>query len=60
MMKRTAPPVGLARITRISTRVPTRASHGNELQVAIPLDSVLNTKGWHGIATLEFFTFLFY
>ena len=59
MTKRTAPPVGLAQTTWISTRVPTRASHGNELQVAVPLDSVLNTKGQHGIATLEFLHFSF-
>ena len=31
MMKSTVPPVGLAWTTRISTRIPTRASHGNEL-----------------------------
>ena len=57
--KSTVPPVGLARTTRILTRIPTQASHGNELQAAIPLDSVLNTKGRHGIVTLEFLTFLY-
>ena len=45
MMKSTVPPVGLARMTRIPSRVPTRASHGNELQAAVPLDLVLITKG---------------
>ena len=59
MTKSTVPPVGLNRTTQISTRIPTRASHGNELQVAVPLDSVLTTKGQHGIATLEFLTFLY-
>ena len=58
MTKSAAPPVGLARTTRISTRIPTRASHENKLKAAIPLDLVLNTKGRHGIATLEFLTFL--
>ena len=59
MMTRSAvPPVGLARTTRISTRIPTRASHGSKLYAAVPLDSVLNTKGQHKITTLEFLTFL--
>ena len=57
--KSAVPPVGLAQTTWILTRIPTRASHGNEFQAAVPVDSVLNTKGWHGIATLEFLTFLY-
>ena len=59
MTKSAVPPVGLAQTTRISTRIPTRASPWNKLQVAVPLDSVLNTKGQHGIVTLEFLTFLY-
>ena len=59
MMKSPVPPVGLAWTTQILSRVPTRASSGNELQAAIPRDSVLNTKGQHGIAMLEFLHFSF-
>ena len=59
MTKSAVPPVGLAWTTRILTRIPTQASHGNKLQAAVPFDSVLNTKGRHGIATLEFLTFLY-
>ena len=59
-MKSPVPPVGLAQMTRILSRVPTRASlFWNELKVAIPQGSVLNTKGWHGIVTLEFLYFSF-
>ena len=59
MTKSPVPPVGLAWMTQISGRVPTRASFGNELQVAVPRDSVLNTKGQHGIVMLEFLHFSF-
>ena len=58
MTKSAVPLVGLAQTTRILSRLPTRASW-NELQVAVPRDSVLNTKGQLEIATLRVFTFLF-
>ena len=61
MMKSPVPPVGLAQMTRILGRVPTRASFGtinfrrpsHETQYWIPRDG-------HRIVMLEFFTFLFY
>ena len=56
MMKSAVPLVGLAWMTWIPSRLPTQASW-NELQVAIPRDSVLNTKGQFGIAMLEFLHF---
>ena len=57
-MRNAVPLAGLAQMTRIPSRLPTRASW-NKLQAAVPQGSVLNTKGRLGIVTLEFLHFSF-
>ena len=59
MTKSPVPPVGLAWMTRISSRVPTRASFGNELQVAHPIRLGIEYQGTAWDSDVRVFTFLF-